>query len=70
MVDEAGVRVIFLWHEPLFRFSLSDSLSLRQAAVYLRLGNLATQEEIAEAFGDSVATQRRGSYGDRSTSMS
>jgi len=59
MVDEAGVRVIFLWHEPLFRFTLSDSLSLRYAAVYLRLNNLATQEEIAEAFGHSVATQRR-----------
>ena len=59
LVDEEGVRVIFHWYEPLFRFSLSDWLSLRYVAVQLRLGNLATQEEIAQAFGHSVATQRR-----------
>ena len=59
IVDEAGVRVIFQWQEPLFRFSLSDSLSLRYVAVQLRLGELATQEEIVQAFGHSVATQRR-----------
>jgi len=58
-VDQAGVRVVFNWHEPLFRFSLSDTLTLRYVAVHLRIGNLATQEEIAEAFDHSVATQRR-----------
>jgi hypothetical protein len=58
-VDQAGVRVVFQWQEPLFRFSLSDALSLRYAAVQLRMGNLATQEEIAQAFQHSVATQRR-----------
>ncbi len=59
IVDQGGVRVIFQWQEPLFRFSLSDVLSLRYAAVQLRLGKLATQEEIAQAFGHSVPTQRR-----------
>ena len=58
-VDEAGVRVVFNWHEPLFRFTLSDTLTLRYVAVHLRTGNLATQEEIAQAFDHSVATQRR-----------
>jgi transposase len=58
-VDQAGVRVIFRWHEPLYRFSLSDTLSMRYAAVQLRLGELATQEEVSQSFGHSVATQRR-----------
>lgn len=58
-VDQAGVRVVLHWHEPLFRFALSDTLTLRYVAVHLRIGNLATQEEIAEAFDHSVATQRR-----------
>lgn len=58
-VNEAGVCVILHWHEPLFRFAFSDKLTLRYAAVHLRLANLATQEEVATAFGHSVATQRR-----------
>jgi len=58
-VDQAGVRVVFNWYEPLFRFSLSDTLTLRYVAVHLRTSKLATQEEIAEAFDHSVATQRR-----------
>jgi transposase len=58
-VDQAGVRVILRWQEPLYRFALSDTLMLRYVAVQLRLGDLATQEEIAEAFDHSVATQRR-----------
>ena len=28
-VDQAGVRVVLHWHEPLFRFALSDTLTLR-----------------------------------------
>ena len=58
-VDQAGVRVIFRWHEPLYRFPVSDTLSMRYAAVQLRLGELATQEEVSQSFGHSVATQRR-----------
>ena len=57
--DRAGVRVVFYWHEPIFRFPLSDTLSLRHTAVSLRLGSLATQEEVSRAFKHSVATQRR-----------
>jgi hypothetical protein len=57
--DRAGVRVVFYWHEPIFRFPLSDRLSLRHTAVSLRLGGLATQEELSQAFQHSVATQRR-----------
>ncbi|RLA40363.1 MAG: hypothetical protein DRR06_17570 [Gammaproteobacteria bacterium] len=58
-VDQADVRVIFRWHEPLYRFPISDTLSMRYAAVQLRLGELATQEEVSQSFGHSVATQRR-----------
>jgi hypothetical protein len=58
-VDRAGVRVVFRWHEPLYRFALSDELSMRFVAVHLRLGELATQEEVSRSFGHSVATQRR-----------
>ncbi|HID20984.1 MAG TPA: helix-turn-helix domain-containing protein [Planctomycetaceae bacterium] len=59
MVDRDGMRVIFCRHEPLFRIPLGDEVSVRMAAVTLRLSKLATQEEIARAFGHSVATQRR-----------
>jgi hypothetical protein len=57
--DRAGVRVVFYWHEPIFRFPLSDTLSLRFVAVHLRLSSFATQEELSRAFQHSVATQRR-----------
>lgn len=62
-VDHAGVRVVFHWHEPLFRFALSDRLTLRYVSVQLRIGELATQEEIARAFKHSVPTQRRWEAG-------
>ncbi len=57
--DREGVRVVFYWHEPIYRFTLSDTLSLRHTAVSLRLSSLATQEELCRAFQHSVATQRR-----------
>ena len=57
--DRAGVRVVFYGHEPIFRFPLSDTLSVRYVAVQLRLSSLATQEEVSRAFKHSVATQRR-----------
>lgn len=57
--DREGVRVVFYWHEPIYRFTLSDTLSLRHTAVSLRLSSLATQEEVCRAFQHSVATQRR-----------
>ena len=59
MVDEDGHRVIFLRHEPIYRIALGDEVHLRVVAVNLRLSKLASQEEIAKAFGHSVATQRR-----------
>jgi transposase len=58
-VDRAGVRVVFRWHEPLYRFALSDTLSMRFVAVHLRVGKAATQGEVSQSFGHSVATQRR-----------
>ena len=36
-IDEKGVRVVFYWCEPIFRFALSDRLTLRHVAVSLRL---------------------------------
>jgi transposase len=59
MVDEDGHRVIFLRHEPTYRIALGDEVHVRMVAVNLRLSKLASQEEIAKAFGHSVATQRR-----------
>lgn len=59
MVDLDGHRVIFCRHEPIYRIALGDELHLRMVAVTLRLSKLATQEEIARAFGHSVPTQRR-----------
>jgi len=59
MIDEDGHRVIFLRHEPIYRVALGDEVHVRMVAVNLRLSKLASQEEIAKAFGHSVATQRR-----------
>jgi transposase len=59
MIDRDGHRVIFCRHEPIYRIPLGDELHLRMVAVTLRISKLATQEEIAGAFGHSVATQRR-----------
>jgi len=59
LVDRDGMRVIYCRHEPVFRIPLGDAVCLRMAAVTLRLSKLATQEEVARAFGHSVPTQRR-----------
>jgi prepilin-type processing-associated H-X9-DG protein len=58
-VDHDGYRVVFRWHEPLYRVALSDTVHLRLVAVSLRQSQLATQAEIARAFGHSVVTQGR-----------
>ena len=58
-VDSDGYRVVFRWHEPLYRVALTDEVHLRLVAVSLRQSGLATQEEICRAFGHSVATQTR-----------
>jgi hypothetical protein len=58
-VDQDGYRVVFHWHEPLYRVALTDTVHVRQVAVSLRQSKLATQAEIAEAFGHSEVTQRR-----------
>ena len=50
---------MFRWHEPLYRFALSDTLTMRFVAVHLRVGEFATQKEVSQSFGHSVATQRR-----------
>ena len=57
--DRDGYRVLFCRHEVLYRISLTDSFHLALVAVTLRQSQLATQLEIATAFGHSVATQRR-----------
>jgi len=58
-VDHDGYRVVFRWHEPLYRVALSDTVHLRLVAVSLRQSQLATQAEIARTFGHSVVTQGR-----------
>src|SRR5450432_1378029 len=57
--DCDGYRVIFCRHEILYRVALDDSVHLALVAVTLRQSRLATQIDIAKAFGHSVATQRR-----------
>ncbi|HMD99260.1 MAG TPA: helix-turn-helix domain-containing protein [Terriglobia bacterium] len=58
-VDADGCRVVFHRHEVLYRIALGDVVHLRLVAVSLRQSGLATQEEIASAFGHSVVTQAR-----------
>jgi len=58
-VDSDGYRVVFRWHETLYRVALTDKVHLRLVAVALRQSGLATQQEICRAFGHSVATQTR-----------
>ena len=58
-VDADGCRVVFHRHEALYRMALGDVVHLRLVAVSLRQSGLATQEEIASAFGHSVITQAR-----------
>lgn len=58
-VDSDGSRVVFYRHEVLYRIALADVVHLRLVAVSLRQSGLASQEEIARAFGHSVATQAR-----------
>ena len=58
-VDSDGYRVVFRWHEPLYRVALTDEVHLRLVAVALRQSRLATQEEICRAFGHGVSTQAR-----------
>ena len=58
-VDRDGYRVVFCRHEPLYRAALSDQGHLRFIAVSLRLSQLATQAEIARAFGHTEGTQYR-----------
>ena len=57
--DCAGYRVVFCRHEILYRVALDDAHHLALVAVTLRQSELATQSELAVAFGHSVATQRR-----------
>jgi hypothetical protein len=57
--DCDGYRVIWCRHEILYRVALHDTCHLALIAVTLRQSELATQTDIAAAFGHSVATQRR-----------
>src|SRR5271166_4716551 len=57
--ERDGYRVVFCRHEILYRVALNDPHHLALIAVMLRQSELATQTEIAAAFGHSVATQRR-----------
>ena len=58
-VDSDGYRVVFRWHEPLYRVALADAVHLRLVAVALRQSRLATQAEICRAFGHNISTQAR-----------
>ena len=58
-IDSDGYRVVFRWHEPIYRIALDDEVHLRLVAVALRQSKLATCEEICLAFGHSAATQGR-----------
>jgi transposase len=58
-VDRGSYRVVFCRHEPIYRLAVDDRPHLRYVAVMLRQSQLATQTELASAFGHSVAIQRR-----------
>jgi len=57
--DCDGFRVFFCRHEILYRVALHDHAHLKIIAVTLRQSGLATQQDIATAFGHAVGTQRR-----------
>src|SRR3990172_8924355 len=58
--DSDGYRVIFnAWGDPLYRSAVDDKLTHRFVCVSLRQTKLATQQEIAAAFGHTEVTQRR-----------
>jgi transposase len=57
--DRDGYRVVFCRHDPIYRVAVDDLPHLRLVCVMLRQSELATQGELAAAFGHSVATQRR-----------
>ena len=57
-VDDDQSRVVLFRHEAMYQTALDDQVHLHFIAVSLRLNGLATQQEIAEAFGHSVRTQR------------
>ncbi len=62
-VDHDGFRVVFRgWNTPLFRISVEDKQEVRAVAVWLRTSGHATQDEIAGAFGHSIASQRRWEF--------
>ena len=63
-VDSDGYRVVFRWHEPIYRVALSDEVHLRLVAIALRQSNLATGAEIA---GPSATVRRRRAAGNGST---
>ena len=58
-VDQDGYRVVFRWEMPIYRVALTDVVHMRAVAVNLRQSELATQEQIARAFGHTVITQSR-----------
>ena len=57
--DCDGYRVFFCRHEILYRVALEDHAHLKIIAVALRQSRLASQQDIATAFGHAVGTQRR-----------
>ena len=58
-IDQDGYRVVFRWEMPIYRVALTDVVHMRAVAVNLRQSELATQEQIARAFGHTVITQSR-----------
>src|SRR5664279_5351456 len=58
-VEHDGYRVVFCRHDPIYRVALDDLPHLRYVCVMLRQSELATQEDLARAFGHSVASLRR-----------
>src|SRR4051812_7738278 len=60
--DCDGYRVVFCRHEILYRVALGDPLHLALVAVTLRQSKLATQVEIAAAFGHSVCQFAEHAY--------
>ena len=50
-VDSDGYRVIFRWHEPLYRVALSDEVHLRLVAVSLRQSQLGSGLADGRDFG-------------------
>lgn len=66
-VDSDGYRVVFRWHEPIYRIALDDEVHLRLVAV-LRCGNRNWPHAGRSALSSATVQQRKAAGNDSTAS--